>query len=80
MDYILVFNKIAQDVFNNNNLLINENSVSDDIQEWDSLSNIRLIIKLEQYFQIRFEAYELSDLNNVGEFILLIKNKLSYGI
>tara|TARA_B100001287_G_C22450609_1_gene420334 strand:+ start:61 stop:312 length:252 start_codon:yes stop_codon:yes gene_type:complete len=72
-----IFNDIElifRDVFDNKNLTINESTNSDDIEEWDSLNHINLIVAIERKFKIKFKLGELQNLKNVGEMInLLIK-------
>ncbi len=48
---------------------------ADDVDEWDSISHIELITKLESAFSIRFGLGELQDLKNVGDMANLIKEK-----
>jgi acyl carrier protein len=50
---------------------------ADDVDEWDSISHIELITKLESVFSIRFGLGELQDLKNVGDMAELIKEKTS---
>ena len=47
-----------------------------DIEEWDSLSHIRLIVAHEIKFGVKFNTIELNGLKNVGNFIDLLKSKL----
>jgi len=46
---------------------------ADDVETWDSLNHILLIVKCEEVLDIKFKAEELSDLINFGEFLDLIK-------
>ena len=47
---------------------------ADDIEEWDSLAHIRLIISIEKTFDLRFSTDEISNLTNVGLQLLLIRS------
>jgi acyl carrier protein len=47
-----------------------------DIDEWDSLTHIRLIVSHEIEFGVKFSIIEVGDLENVGEFINLLESKL----
>lgn len=68
---------IFQDVFDDDDLIPNDNMTASDVAEWDSLSHIRLICSVEQHFSIRFSTSEINDLRTVGDFISLIQEKKS---
>lgn len=68
--------EIFRDVLDNEDIEISESSVADDIDEWDSLSNIQLVIGIEKHFKIRFLSKEITLWENVGEMIDTIKAKL----
>lgn len=48
-----------------------------DIAEWDSLAQIRLLMSMEQTFEIQFSLDEVEDLQNVGEIVELILAKVN---
>ena len=66
---------IFREVFDDG-LVVTTEMTADDIDEWDSLSHIRLIVSHEIEFGVKFKTTELSDLRNVGDFIDLLKSKL----
>ena len=55
------------------NLNLTRELTADDVDSWDSRNHILLIIKCEEVLNIKFNAEELSDLINFGEFLDLIK-------
>ncbi len=67
---------IFREVFDDEELEINEETCSDDIEEWDSLENINLIVLMEKTFHIKFQIAEISELENVGDMVNLIKKKV----
>ena len=66
---------IFQEVFDDDDIIPHEEMVADDVPSWDSLSNIRLVIAVEEEFDIRFSTGEVAELKNVGEFISVILKK-----
>ena len=68
---------IFQDVFDDDEIVLVSDLTAADVNEWDSLSHIRLIVSVEQAFGISFTAAEVSRLENVGEFADLVKSKLN---
>lgn len=70
-------NPIFCEVFDNDSIIINLEMVAADVEQWDSLNNIRLMITIEQSFGIHFDTAEITGLVNVGELIQLISDKLS---
>ena len=55
---------------------ININTCADDIDTWDSMSNIILLIAIEKKFNIKFNGLEALSLENVGQLCELVENKL----
>lgn len=68
--------EIFRDIFDNRELAINDITNSSDIEEWDSLNNVNLIVSMEKEFKVKFALSELINLNNVGEMIYLIERKI----
>jgi len=66
---------IFRSVFDDDNLMITPLSAAQDINGWDSLAQIRLIISIEKGFGIKFSAKEISSLQNVGDMVKLINSK-----
>ena len=66
---------IFQDVFDDDEIKLSPMTMSEDIDDWDSLSHIRLIISVEKEFGISFTSAEIVDIANVGEFTSLIQRK-----
>ena len=69
--------EIMEDTFDVEDIKIDENTTAEDIEEWDSLSHIRLVVAVEREFGIKFKNSELEGLMKVGDFVKLIDSKLS---
>jgi|688.fasta_scaffold1274097_2 acyl carrier protein len=55
---------------------INENSTSDNTENWDSLRHMNLILSLEEEFSIRFQFDEISEISDFNSIYKLISGKL----
>ena len=69
-------NEIFRDVFDDDSLVIVDSTNSDDIEDWDSLEHISLIISMEKEFDLKFDIKEVNKLENVGQMVDMIKEKL----
>lgn len=67
---------IFQDVFDDEELTITAETNAGDIEDWDSLAQIRLIAAMEKRFSIKFNFGELQTLKNVGDMVQLIQKKV----
>ena len=76
MKTIEKLNAIFCEVFDDENLLIATEMTANDVEGWDSLSHINLIVAIESEFNIRFSQKELLGLKNIGGMIEIIDSKL----
>lgn len=71
---------VFRKVFGDDSLVIRDEMTADDIEGWDSMMNINLMIAVEKRFAIRFAAAELSavkaDGQNLGSLVALISRKV----
>jgi acyl carrier protein len=64
------------DVFDDEDIVLSSDLTAQDVQEWDSLAHVRLMLTVEREFKVKFSAAEIANLKNVGELIDLIESKL----
>jgi len=67
---------IFRDIFDEEDMVIEDKTRSDDVEEWDSLNHINLVSAIEKEFEIRFALEELMALKDVGSMIDLMVKKL----
>lgn len=67
---------IFKDVFDNESIILTDETNSSDIPDWDSLAHIQLIAAIEDKFGIKFTLGEAVSAENVGEFIKIIEGKM----
>ena len=70
-------NKVFQDVFDDDSITVNENTTSSDIEDWDSLEHINLVVAVEQEFGIKFNMNEVTTMKNVGEMVDIILSRIN---
>lgn len=68
---------IFRDTFDDDAIEIHDAMTAADVDEWDSLNHINLILAVERGFGVRFKTSEIGNLANVGEFIEVLKGKLA---
>ncbi|MBR6243452.1 MAG: acyl carrier protein [Ruminococcus sp.] len=66
---------VFRDVFDDDSIVINENTTANDIDDWDSIEHINLIGAVEEEFGIRFKMREVSGMKNVGEMMNIIAER-----
>ena len=66
-----------RNVFGDSDLVISDGMTAEDVEQWDSLTHINLIVALEREFRVKFTTGEVSKLKNVGDLISLIQRKTS---
>ncbi len=66
---------VFREVFDDDELELKPDMTADDVEGWDSLSHIRLILSVQKAFGIKFSPIEMNRLKNVGELIALTRNK-----
>jgi len=72
MDTLKQLQEIFRDVFDEDDMEIFPEMSANDHEDWDSLTQIQLIVAAERYFNVKFSTDEIMKLKNVGEFANLI--------
>ena len=68
--------EIARDIFDDDELELNDDTIAADVDGWDSLTHLSLINEIENEFEIKFEMKEVQGLNNVGELVDIITERI----
>ncbi len=68
--------EIFIEVLEKQDLILNEETTANDVEEWDSLAHIRLVVAIENKFNTHFSSREIQSWENVGEMIDCIYNKV----
>ena len=68
---------VFHDVFGDSDITIGPETTANDIDEWDSLSNIQLLVAIEKAFAgVKFNTGEVANMRNVGEMVSLISQRV----
>jgi acyl carrier protein len=68
-------NGIFRDVLDNNDITIKLTSTTADVEEWDSITHIQLVVAIEKYFKVKFTALEIQNWKNVGDMVNSVLGK-----
>jgi acyl carrier protein len=75
-----VYKKLAvsfQNVFDDDSIVLTPELSASDVDEWDSLAHVRLMLTVEKEFGVKFSAPEIGRLKNVGDLAALIQGKVN---
>lgn len=61
------FNEVFIDVLDEEDIVLTLETTAKDVEDWDSLSHIQLVVAIEKRFGIKFTALEIEQYKNVGE-------------
>ena len=68
--------EILKDIFDDEELVITEKTSPKDIEDWDSLANINIVLQIEKYYKIKFSIQDIGKLNNIEEIIDFIMERV----
>jgi len=75
-EILAALQEIMKEVFETEKIILNYDTTAADIEEWDSLNHIQLIVAVEKQYKFRFSSKEIQSWNNVGEMVSCIISKL----
>jgi acyl carrier protein len=68
--------QVFREVFDDDTLVVKDETTAQDVPGWDSLTHVSLIVAVESEFGVRFSSGEINGLKNVGELRRLVEQKL----
>ncbi len=68
--------EVFRQVFDNPQICLEPETTADDVEGWDSLSHVNLIMAVENRFNIRFNQKEVTSFKNIGDLVRCVENKL----
>jgi acyl carrier protein len=76
MDILTELNNVFRRVFDDNSINVTRSTTANDIDEWDSLTHMNLLMAVELKFGVKFALGELPSLKNVGDLADAVKVKM----
>ncbi len=76
-DILEKLNAIFIDTLDNNDIKLDFETTAADVEDWDSLNHIQLVVAIEKEFKIRFAAQEIRSWYTVGDMVNAISTKLN---
>jgi acyl carrier protein len=80
MDKAEILNRVTnvfRDVLDIDDLVLDYNTTANDVEEWDSLNHIQLVVGVEREFKIRFPSQEIQSWGTVGDMVNSVYAKVS---
>jgi acyl carrier protein len=69
-------NDIFRQVLDDDTIDLKPSMTADDVEGWDSMNHIFIVVEIEKRFGIKFQAAEMEELKNVGELAALVRQKV----
>ncbi len=69
-------NEVFREYFDDDDITVTDETTAADIEDWDSLEHINLLVAIEREFEIKFTMGETSEMKNVGEMVTAISEHL----
>ncbi|MBR1578504.1 MAG: acyl carrier protein [Bacteroidales bacterium] len=76
-ELLLQIQEIFRDVLDDEEIVLEPATTADDVEGWDSLTHIQLIVAIEKHFKIKFTSKEILSWKNVGELVDCLASKLA---
>ncbi len=77
MDILKKLEVIFRDIFDDEDIVLTNETTANDIEDWDSLTQINLIVAIRREFKINFDIEEASKYKNVGDIVKIIDKKIN---
>lgn len=70
-------NVVFKDVLDNDDIALTPETTADEVEDWDSLNHIQLVVAVEKKFKVRFGSQEITKWANVGDMVDSVYAKLN---
>jgi acyl carrier protein len=70
-------NQVFRQVLEDDAIALTPAMTAEDVDGWDSMNHIFIVVELEKRFGVKFQAAEMEEMRNVGELAALVRQKLA---
>ena len=77
MEILAQLTALMQDVFDEPGIKVGMETTAKDIDEWNSISHIQLVVEIERHYKIKFKSLEIQSWQNVGDIVKSIESRLN---
>lgn len=77
LEILKKISEIFEDVLDIENIAITELTTASDVEGWDSLNHINIMVHVQKEFNVKFNLKEMASFKNIGDMISAIEEKLS---
>ena len=70
-------NEVFHEVLEDDTIALTPTTTAEDVEGWDSMNHIFIVVELEKRFGVKFQAAEMEELKDVGELVALVQRKLA---
>ncbi len=81
MDETILYNRLTtifRDVLDDDSLQLMPDLTAKDVDGWDSMAHIRVLLSVEQAFRVKFTTAEVGKLERIGDLASLIQSRSNY--
>ena len=68
-------NEIFRQVLGDDSIELKPSMTAEDVDGWDSMNHIFIVVEIEKRFGVKFQAAEMEELKNVGDLAALVREK-----
>lgn len=68
-------NALFRDVLDEDEVVLTEETTAQDVEGWDSLTHVQLVVAVEKHFGLKFPAREISEFRNVADLVQAVENR-----
>lgn len=76
IEIINILTTIFHEIFNDKNIVLRDDMTASDVENWDSLTHMLMIAKVEEVFNVKIKLKELNKIHTVGDLINIVESKL----
>ena len=69
--------EVFRSVLEDESITLTSTTTAEDLDGWDSMNHIFIVVELEKRFSVKFQAAEMEELKNIGELVAVLHQKIA---